>query len=468
MRSSAISASGARQHAGPRGVHPRRCGAGRQVKTSALTTIGSSPRARGGRPGLSRTSASRRFIPGARGADDGGADSSPGPLAHYDAVERRRPPHQPSLAPGRYFRLLLVSYFEGLDSERAIANSCRSSRSHIPWNPSPASLPRWPLPTLQGLADRRASCSSCGSPTGLAGSASRPRVRLLSGAPHPLPRQSEAVRIFPMNMGCARPHVSEPFRAGFALSHAACGRARGRTIRYQVDGGRRPGVFGVGAAAANSRAARLPVIMLAVTNRSRHIGVGRRRDRRGDRAGLRRVRGGAAGSASSIGEGRVTLVTSGAPLGDVLAAWERAGSTRFVDAGELDQVPVSLHLVDVPEAEALRLLLRPAAGYLAVPRARPPRVHRRSATTHFVTSRVGTTRTRSATMRSAISPRVASITGMAARACSTGTGAMFEATTASWSSTVRDLRRAGAMNAGPRRVFADRLAAMLLPPVEAG
>ncbi len=73
----------------------------------------------------------------------------------------------------------------------------------------------------------------------------------------------------------------------------------------------------------------------------------------------------------TIADGRVTLVTRDAPLGDVLAAWERAGSTRFVDAGELDQVPVSLHLVDVPEAEALRLLLRPAAGYLAVPRARP-------------------------------------------------------------------------------------------------
>ena len=28
---------------------------------------------------------------------------------------------QPSLPPGRYFRLLLVGYFEGLDSERAIA-----------------------------------------------------------------------------------------------------------------------------------------------------------------------------------------------------------------------------------------------------------------------------------------------------------------------------------------------------------
>ena len=71
----------------------------------------------------------------------------------------------------------------------------------------------------------------------------------------------------------------------------------------------------------------------------------------------------------TIAEGRVTLVTRDAPLEDVLAEWARAGGTRFVDADGLDTVPVSLHLVDVPEAEALRLLLRPAAGYLAVPRA---------------------------------------------------------------------------------------------------
>lgn len=71
----------------------------------------------------------------------------------------------------------------------------------------------------------------------------------------------------------------------------------------------------------------------------------------------------------TIGEGRVTLIARNAPLGEVLAEWERAGSTRFVDAGGLDAVPVSLHLVDVPEAMALRLLLRPAAGYIAMARA---------------------------------------------------------------------------------------------------
>ena len=31
---------------------------------------------------------------------------------------------RPSLAPGRYFRLLLIGYFEGIDSERGIAWRC--------------------------------------------------------------------------------------------------------------------------------------------------------------------------------------------------------------------------------------------------------------------------------------------------------------------------------------------------------
>jgi hypothetical protein len=31
---------------------------------------------------------------------------------------------RPSLPPGRYFRLLLVGYFEGLDSERGMAMAC--------------------------------------------------------------------------------------------------------------------------------------------------------------------------------------------------------------------------------------------------------------------------------------------------------------------------------------------------------
>src|SRR5690554_734769 len=52
-----------------------------------------------------------------------------------DFVEDLCRPHyadgvgRPGIAPGIYFRMLLVGYFEGLDSQRAIAWRCRDSRS---------------------------------------------------------------------------------------------------------------------------------------------------------------------------------------------------------------------------------------------------------------------------------------------------------------------------------------------------
>ena len=70
----------------------------------------------------------------------------------------------------------------------------------------------------------------------------------------------------------------------------------------------------------------------------------------------------------SMKAGRVTLVATGAPLTAVLAAWSRVGTTRFVDAEAVAGESVTLHLVGVAEAEALRILLRPAAGYVAAPR----------------------------------------------------------------------------------------------------
>ncbi len=72
--------------------------------------------------------------------------------------------------------------------------------------------------------------------------------------------------------------------------------------------------------------------------------------------------------AFAVAAGRVTLTAAGVPLGDVLAEWSRVGSTRFEGVGELGSAPVTLRLEGVPEREALRLLLRPAAGFLAAPR----------------------------------------------------------------------------------------------------
>ena len=48
----------------------------------------------------------------------------------------------------------------------------------------------------------------------------------------------------------------------------------------------------------------------------------------------------------AIGGGRVTLIADDAALGDVLAAWARAGGTRFAGAGPIEAARVSLHLVD--------------------------------------------------------------------------------------------------------------------------
>ena len=45
---------------------------------------------------------------------------------YYEQVEKRG---QPSIPPGVYFRMLLVGYFEGLDSQRGIAWRCADSLS---------------------------------------------------------------------------------------------------------------------------------------------------------------------------------------------------------------------------------------------------------------------------------------------------------------------------------------------------
>lgn len=70
----------------------------------------------------------------------------------------------------------------------------------------------------------------------------------------------------------------------------------------------------------------------------------------------------------AIDGGRVTLSATEAPLAAVLAEWSRLGGTRFVGAETLGGETVTLHLVDADEAEAIRLLLRSAVGYVAAPR----------------------------------------------------------------------------------------------------
>jgi len=74
----------------------------------------------------------------------------------------------------------------------------------------------------------------------------------------------------------------------------------------------------------------------------------------------------------SFRDGRVTIIAIDVPVRAILQEWSRVGETEFIEADELPGRPVQLQLVDVPEAKALRILLRQAAGYVAAPRAKHP------------------------------------------------------------------------------------------------
>lgn len=71
----------------------------------------------------------------------------------------------------------------------------------------------------------------------------------------------------------------------------------------------------------------------------------------------------------SFSAGRVTVVAAGVPLAAILDEWARLGETRFVASDGLPARAVSVRLVDVPEREALRVLLRAAGGYIAESRS---------------------------------------------------------------------------------------------------
>jgi hypothetical protein len=71
----------------------------------------------------------------------------------------------------------------------------------------------------------------------------------------------------------------------------------------------------------------------------------------------------------TIQNGRVTLVAANATVRQILAEWARIGGTHIVNGERVPGGVVTLQLTNVPEKEALDLLLRTAAGYIAAPRA---------------------------------------------------------------------------------------------------
>ena len=71
----------------------------------------------------------------------------------------------------------------------------------------------------------------------------------------------------------------------------------------------------------------------------------------------------------SMLNGRVSIVAQDVPLRQILAEWARVGQTRIINGEKLAGPPVTLELVDMPEKQALEILLRSAAGYMVAQRA---------------------------------------------------------------------------------------------------
>jgi len=70
----------------------------------------------------------------------------------------------------------------------------------------------------------------------------------------------------------------------------------------------------------------------------------------------------------SIQEGRVTLLAKDATVRQILTEWARVGQTKIVNVERIPGGPVTLELRDVPEQQALRVLLRSLGGYVTAPR----------------------------------------------------------------------------------------------------
>ena len=70
----------------------------------------------------------------------------------------------------------------------------------------------------------------------------------------------------------------------------------------------------------------------------------------------------------TINGGRVSLSAKNATVSQILAEWARVGQTKIVNAERVSGGPLTLELTNVPEAEAIEIVLRSAGGFLLAPR----------------------------------------------------------------------------------------------------
>lgn len=68
-------------------------------------------------------------------------------------------------------------------------------------------------------------------------------------------------------------------------------------------------------------------------------------------------------------DGLVTVDATSVPVRAILTEWSKKGGTRVIGVERVTGAPLTIKLVDVPEAKALEVILRSAAGYMAAPRS---------------------------------------------------------------------------------------------------
>jgi hypothetical protein len=68
-------------------------------------------------------------------------------------------------------------------------------------------------------------------------------------------------------------------------------------------------------------------------------------------------------------DGRVSIVAKDATVRQILTEWARVGQTKIVNVERIPGGPMTLEMTNVPEQQALDLLLRSVSGFMAAPRA---------------------------------------------------------------------------------------------------
>jgi hypothetical protein len=68
-------------------------------------------------------------------------------------------------------------------------------------------------------------------------------------------------------------------------------------------------------------------------------------------------------------DGRVSIDATGVPVRTILTEWGKLGGTKVIGGDRITGSPLTLKLEDVPESQALEIVLRSVAGYMAAPRS---------------------------------------------------------------------------------------------------